>query len=43
MFEVKDVPWLKPTAHIFWDTHIIEVADDLPKYKEYAGQSERLA
>lgn len=39
---VEDVEWLKPTAHIFYSTRIVEIADTLPKYEGYEGESERI-
>lgn len=40
--KIEEVPWLKPTAHIFYSTHIINVVDGLPKYEGYEGQSTRI-
>ncbi|KAJ6601448.1 Mss4-like protein [Mycena vulgaris] len=41
----KIIDWdgVKPTAHIFYGTRVIDVADDLPKWEGYAGNSTRLA
>ncbi|KJA28586.1 hypothetical protein HYPSUDRAFT_34028 [Hypholoma sublateritium FD-334 SS-4] len=33
---------IKPTAHIFYDTRLADVADDLSKWNGYEGKSERL-
>lgn len=41
----KIINWegVKPTSHIFYDTRVVDVADDLPKWEGYQGRSTRLA
>ncbi|KAF9535728.1 Mss4-like protein [Crepidotus variabilis] len=34
---------LKPTAHIFYDTRLVDVKDDLGKWTGYEGESQRIA
>ncbi|KAF8963953.1 Mss4-like protein [Flammula alnicola] len=40
----KIIGWdtIKPTAHIFYDTRMLDVQDDLSKWTGYEGKSERL-
>ncbi|TFK70445.1 hypothetical protein BDN72DRAFT_766469 [Pluteus cervinus] len=33
---------VKPTAHIFYDTRLVDVADDLGKWTGYENESERI-
>ncbi|KAE9385033.1 hypothetical protein BT96DRAFT_960815 [Gymnopus androsaceus JB14] len=33
---------VKPTAHMFYDTRMLDVNDGLPKWEGYEGQSKRL-
>lgn len=40
--KLEDLDWLKPTAHIFYGTRIVEIDDNLPKYKGYEGESEKV-
>lgn len=40
--KVEEVQWLKPTAHIFYGTHVMDVLNGLPKYEGYEGQSKKL-
>ncbi|KAH9486441.1 hypothetical protein JR316_0000506 [Psilocybe cubensis] len=41
----KIIGWetIKPTAHIFYETKMIDIQDDLGKWAGYEGVSERLA
>ncbi|CAA7265851.1 unnamed protein product [Cyclocybe aegerita] len=43
--EGKIIGWdtIKPTAHIFYETRMIDVQDELGKWTGYEGQSERLS
>ncbi|KAF7303057.1 GFA domain-containing protein [Mycena kentingensis (nom. inval.)] len=40
----KIIDWdsVKPTSHIFYNTRIVDVADDLPKWEGFPGRSNRL-
>ena len=40
---IKNWDVIKPTAHIFYDTRMLDVNDELPKWKGYGNESERLA
>ncbi|KAF9486390.1 hypothetical protein BDN70DRAFT_794092 [Pholiota conissans] len=41
----KIIGWdsIKPTAHIFYDTRLVDIHDDLSKWTGYEGTSARLA
>lgn len=34
--------WAKPTDHIFYDTRVLDVDDELGKWERYADESERV-
>jgi hypothetical protein len=34
---------VKPTSHIFYGTRVVDVADDLPKWEGFPGNSARIA
>lgn len=40
----KIIGWdiMKPSAHIFYDTRMLDIKDDLSKWTGYEGQSDRL-
>jgi len=39
---IKDWNTIKPTAHIFYETRMVDVQDDLGKWSGYEDISERL-
>ncbi|KAF7785197.1 hypothetical protein Agabi119p4_1362 [Agaricus bisporus var. burnettii] len=39
---IKDFDKIKPTAHIFYKTRMLDVPDGLPKWDGYENQSNRL-
>ncbi|KAJ7070671.1 Mss4-like protein [Mycena amicta] len=40
--KIIDFESVKPTCHIFYNTRIVDVADDLPKWEGFSGRSKRL-
>lgn len=40
---IKDRDVIKPTAHMFYGTRVLDVGDNLGKWEGYEGQSEKLA
>ncbi|KAF7307245.1 GFA domain-containing protein [Mycena indigotica] len=40
--KIIDFESVKPTCHIFYDTRIVDIADDLPKWEGFANRSKRL-
>jgi hypothetical protein len=40
---IKNWDVIKPTDHIFYETRMLDVNDELPKWKGYGNDSERLA
>ncbi|KAJ3722236.1 Mss4-like protein [Lentinula raphanica] len=40
--KIKNWELIKPTAHMFYGTRMLDFNDDLPKWEGYEGQSKRL-
>jgi hypothetical protein len=40
--KLEGMDWLKPTAHIFYGTHIIDPKDNLPRFEGFQGKSKQL-
>jgi len=40
---IKDWEELKPTAHTFYDTRMLDINDDLGKWEGYENQSRRIS
>jgi hypothetical protein len=39
---MKDLDSVKPTAHIFYETRLVEITDELGKWDGYEGKSTRI-
>jgi len=40
---LKDAEWLKPASHMFYNTRVVDIRDELPKWEGFAEESKRIS